>query len=252
MNLSAVNWRINRFISPDGVKMSHPSSASGLPDQQVESPFLEGLRPSEIDQVLAAATVRRFRERTVITRQGAKADHLYMLVEGRARYFIDTNKGQKLLLMWVAPGGLLGGGAATLSVVNYVASTEAVRDSRLLCWDRAAIRELLHRYPRLMDNGLSIAADYMTWSIETLVGLTSHTACERLAHILSGLDPLVGKQVREGFELDVTNEELASAANITPYTTSRLLNRWRKEGLVRKLRGRIILRAPEKLLANIS
>ena len=110
-----------------------------------------------------------------------------MLLKGRAGYFIDTNKGQKLLMMWIVPGGLIGGGAVPLKAVNYAASTEAVRDSTMLCWDRVVIRELVSRHPRLLDNSLSIAAEYLTWSINTFVGLISHTAPERLAHILLGL-----------------------------------------------------------------
>jgi len=225
-------------------------SAAPLADLAVESPFLEGLCPGEIEHVLAAATRRQVHARTIITRQGEPANHLYMLVTGRARYFIDTNKGQKMLLMWIVPGGMIGSGAVTPKIVNYAASAEAVRDSTLLCWDRAVIRELMARYPRLLDNSLSIAAEYLTWSIETFVGLTSHTAPERLAHILLGLVRILGEPVNEGVELDVTNEELASGANVTLYTVSRLLSGWQRRGLVRKLRGRIIVRSPETLLAH--
>ena len=228
-----------------------PLTAPSLAGLEIESPFLEGLRPSEVEQVVAAARTRTARANTVISRQGAPADHFYMLLKGRARYFIDTSKGQKLLMMWVVPGGLIGGAAVTRRFVNYAASTEAVRDCTLLYWDRAVIRELVSRYPRLLDNSLSIAAEYMMWSINTLVGLTSHTAPERLAYVLLGLVRLIGKEVSEGVELDVTNEELASGANITPFTTSRLLSRWQKQGLVRKLRGRVIVQSPEKLAADM-
>jgi len=225
-------------------------STSCLQDLKIQSPFLEGLRPAEVDDVLAATTWRHCRANTVLTRQGAPANHLYMLVEGRARYFVETHNGQKLLLMWVVPGGMIGGGAVTLKMLNYAASTETVRDTTLLCWDRRVVRQLVTRHPRLLDSALSIAAEYMIWSIETLVRLSSNTAAERLAHVLSGLARIIGRAVPEGLELDVTNEELASAANITLYTTSRLLSRWQKHNLVRKRRGRIILGSPEKLLAS--
>ena len=232
--------------------MSVPGSASFATTPKFHSPLLEGLRPLEIDQVLAAATRKHCRAGAVITRQGTPANHFYMLEEGRARYFIDTNKGQKLLMMWIVPGGVIGGGAATRKMLTYAASTEAVRDSTVLCWDRSVMRELLARYPQMLDNALTIAAEYMMWSIETYVGLTSHTAPERLAHILSGLARIIGQPVADGIELDITNEELASAANITLYTASRLLSRWQKLGLTRKGRGRIIVRSPEKLVAQVS
>jgi len=227
-----------------------PLAAPSFAALDIRSPFLEGLRPAEIGQILAAATRRHFRAPSIITRQGESADHFFMLVKGRARYFIDTNKGQKLLMMWVVPGGVIGGAAMTRKVLSYALSTEAVRDTTLLCWDRAVARELVTRYPRLLDNCLSVAAEYLAWSIDTFVGLTSHTAPERLAHVLLGLTRIIGQAVPDGVELDVTNEELASGANITLFTASRLLSRWQKRGLVRKFRGRIIVHSPEKLLAH--
>ena len=104
-----------------------PVSAPSLAELAAGSLLLEGLRPAEIDNIVAAATRRHVRAQAVITRQGTSADHLYMLVKGRAHYFIDTKKGQKLLMMWVVPGGLIGGAAVTLKIMNYVASTRAVR-----------------------------------------------------------------------------------------------------------------------------
>jgi len=59
--------------------------------------------------------------------------------------------------------------------------------------------------------------------------------------------PASAKKVSGGIELDVTNEELAHAANITPYTTSRVISEWHRTGAVRKHRGRILLRSLERL-----
>jgi CRP-like cAMP-binding protein len=52
-------------------------------------------------------------------------------------------------------------------------------------------------------------------------------------------------------EFDVTNEELASAANITPFTASRLLSKWQTSRAVVKRRGKILLRSPERLLLRV-
>ena len=52
-----------------------------------------------------------------------------------------------------------------------------------------------------------------------------------------------------GVELDVTNEELASAANITPFTASRLLSKWRRSGVIAKRRGKILIPSVVRLAA---
>jgi CRP-like cAMP-binding protein len=59
--------------------------------------FLEGLAPPEIKAVLAAAKPRRYMENSVVTNQDHPADHLFLLVSGRARYFYITPDGGRLL-----------------------------------------------------------------------------------------------------------------------------------------------------------
>ena len=66
------------------------------------------------------------------------------------------------------------------------------------------------------------------------------------------LAPLLGRAVREGVELAITNDELANAANITRYTASRLLNEWQRQRVVIKRRGKVVLRAPRQLFAHPS
>jgi CRP-like cAMP-binding protein len=89
--------------------------------------------------------------------------------------------------------------------------------------------------------------DYLSWYVGTHAALTSQTARERLAHVLLGYAPSIGQRVPGGIELDVTNEELADAANITPYTTSRLMSEWRRTGAIGKRRGKILLHSAKRL-----
>ena len=77
--------------------------------------------------------------------------------------------------------------------------------------------------------------------------LVSETAQQRLANVLTRLADSIGRPVAEGTELQVTNEELANAANITPFTASRLLSQWGAAGAITKHRGKLILRSPGHL-----
>jgi CRP-like cAMP-binding protein len=209
--------------------------------------LLRGLEQQEIDLILAAARHRRFRASSVITHQGDPANQLFLLCKGRARYFFHTPNGKKLILIWVTPGHIFGGAALAPSRSTYLASTEAVRNSSVLVWDGPTIRALARRFPRLMINAFHINMDYLSWYVGTHAALTSQSARQRLAHVLLGYAPSIGQKVSGGIELDVTNEELAHAANITPYTTSRIISEWHRTGAVRKHRGRILLRSLERL-----
>jgi CRP-like cAMP-binding protein len=60
----------------------------------------------------------------------------------------------------------------------------------------------------------------------------------------------VGHEARGGIELHITNEDLANAANVTPFTASRLMSEWQRSRGLEKRRGKVVLRSPERLFLN--
>ncbi len=210
--------------------------------------FFEGLAPREREIIFAAAITRKIPANSVITTQGTAADRLYLLLSGCMRMFYTTADGRKILLIWLAPGDVLGGASLIATRRNYIVSSETVKDSELLVWDRATFRGFIEKFPQLLDNALAIAGEYVDWYMTAHVALTCYTARERLGHVLLGLSRAIGEKVPGGTEIDVTNEDLANAANITPYTASRLMSQWQKSRAIIKHRGKVLLRSPERLL----
>jgi CRP/FNR family transcriptional regulator, nitrogen oxide reductase regulator len=218
------------------------------PAEQPKYRLLEGLSPRDRELVLAAAAVRRFSANTVVTTHGSPADRLYLLVSGYVRFFYTTPDGRKFLMIWIAPGEVFGGATLLPKATSYLVSCETVKESKALVWDRATIRGFAERFPQIMDNALTIAGEYVDWYMSAHIALSCHTARERLARVLLGLSRAIGEKVSDGIELDVTNEDLANAANITPYTTSRLMSEWQKNRTIVKRRGKVLLRSPEHLI----
>ena len=216
----------------------------------LNSRFLEGLAPAELREVLAAATQRHVLANSIVTNHGDSANHLFLLTKGRARFFYITGRGQKVLLHWLTPGEIFGAMSLLPSSSSYLVSTETVKDSLVLAWDRAIIRDLVARYPRLAVNALVTASDYLTLYVSTHVALIGATARERLANTLENLTRAIGQKVPGGIELDATNEELANAAHVTQFTASRLLSEWQRNGAVVKSRGKVLLRSPERLFLH--
>jgi CRP-like cAMP-binding protein len=216
--------------------------------------LLEGFAPGDLKAVLAVARQRHLPTNSVIASQGDHAHHLFLLTKGRARFFFDTREGKKVLLLWLTPGEMFGA-AAMLSIPSrYLVSAETVKDSSLLVWDRPTLRRIATRYPRLLENAFLITYDYLAWYIADHVALISNTASQRLARVLICLAETIGKKVADGFEFDATNEELASAANVTHFTTSRVLNEWQRNHAIVKRRGKVVIRSLERLLvcANLT
>jgi CRP/FNR family transcriptional regulator len=224
-------------------------------DVPPDDELLRGLKNEEIDLILAAARPLRFSAKSLITCRGEPADRLFLLWKGRARYFLETPDGKKLILIWITPGHIFGASALASPPSAYLVSTEAVsteavRNCIVLAWDGPTIRGLAKRFPRLMANAFETTKNYLSWYVGTHAALTSQSARERLAHVLLGYAPSIGKKVKGGIQLDVTNEELAEAANITPQTTSRLISKWQRTGAVRKRYGKLLLRSDKRLFLS--
>src|SRR5271155_3861325 len=218
--------------------------------KELKPRFLEGLSPQQVTLIVAAATMRRFPPHSVMAHEGYPADHLFLMIKGRARSFCMTPHGEKVSIFWFPPGEMCGGAAFLSRSVDYLASTEAVNNSTALVWDRATIRLLSNQYPRLAENALLIAYDYFVMYRALHISATCQTARQRLAQVLGNLATGMGQRSTEGVELDIRNEELANEANITIFTASRLLSEWRRKGILTKSRGKILLRSPEALMST--
>ena len=237
----------NLTSSPPFISGTASHAIYAAPAKHPKAKFLDGLPRQVRNSVLAAATHRRLCARSVVINQSDPADYLFLLLEGCARHFFMTPQGEKLLLFWLSPGDIFGGRALLSRPSTYLINTEMVKDSSVAVWHRDTIRKLAADNPTLFDNALEIASDYFAWYVATHCVLVSHTARQRLAHVLTSLSACIGRQVAGGVELDLSNEELASAANLTPFTTSRLLSGWQRRGAIAKRRGKVLLLKPDLL-----
>jgi CRP/FNR family transcriptional regulator, nitrogen oxide reductase regulator len=213
--------------------------------------FLEGIPPSDRAIILGAATARRFQGRTVIAREEHDAERAFMFLEGRGRTFTMTDKGEKVLLLWIFPGDASGGRAIMSRPMKYLVNTETVVDSCVLVWHRNALLGLTKQFPVLLENALLIASDYLESYRDLHLAASYDTAGKRVARALDRLVKDVGQRIEDGVEFNVSNEDLANEANVTIFTVSRLLSEWRRKGLLMKSRGKVVVRSPEQLINSV-
>jgi CRP-like cAMP-binding protein len=207
------------------------------------------LTPTELNSILSAATHRHFPKSAVVIHQGDPAEQLFLLSSGQGRQFVISRDGQKIILHWLTAGQFFGGVTILSHSYEYLASTEVLQDSCALVWDRKTMREIVSRFPILLENALSIAAtEHFAWSISARVSLSTDDAVGRIAHLLVSLACGIGKIGRDGVEIQVGNDDLAAGANVTPFTVSRTLREWQRNGILTKGRGKLLLRRPELLM----
>ena len=74
----------------------------------------------------------------------------------------------------------------------------------MLVWDRPTIRGFTERYPKLLENALLTASDYVAWHLMSHIGLACYTVRQRVAQVLVTLARTIGQETRGGVELQIS------------------------------------------------
>lgn len=226
------------------------ASSNAQPISTPQPAFLASIPARETAVIVSAAQVKIFPARQVIIRAGEPAAHLFLIRSGRVKYFRTTPGGAEIIFQWLTPEDVFGLGTLLKRPAGYVASAEAMENCEVLVWNHATIRSLAERYPQLAENALIVIQRYVLAYVERQVTFSDQTAGQRLAGMLLDLGHRTGRVSPHGIEIDATNEQLSGLADMTPFTASRWLSKWQRQGAVSKKRGKIVIRAPETLLVE--
>jgi CRP-like cAMP-binding protein len=175
--------------------------------------------------------------------EGDAATRLWLLVTGRAAAYRLASGGGKLFLRWGVPGDAFGLATIVRAPARYLVTIEAVQESSILVWDLPSYQALVLRCPSLSKAVNLVVANYLDGLIDALGARSFQTAEQRLARMLVMSAGQIGRTGREGVELDLTNEQLAVTAQVSLFTATRKLSNWQDRGILKKHRGKIVLRS---------
>jgi CRP/FNR family transcriptional regulator, nitrogen oxide reductase regulator len=209
-----------------------------------------GLEKQEANAILAAAAKRKFKALETIIRADGEATHMIMVRKGFVDFFVLTEKGQDVLVRRFVPGDVFGIASLLHEPLGYLGTASAVSDVEVLAWDQRDAARIARAYPRFSQNAFRLALRYIAIYAHRHTSLVFDTAQERLAYALTSTASRAGATLPTGVEVNIRNEDLASLADISIFTACRLMKKWERMGAVDKSRGRVLIRCPEKLLAE--
>jgi CRP-like cAMP-binding protein len=209
--------------------------------------FLADLDQRAVDKILSAAARQQSPARQQLLSAGQPATHLFMLRSGRVRYYKITKSGDEIVLHMLGNGDVFGLGTLLKQPTSYMGSAEAMSDCDLLVWEHASIRTQAAAHPQLAENALRIVLQYLRSYVDRHLGLVTTNAQHRLAITLLDLGHRTGRVLPNGVEIAATNEQLGSLADISRFTTSRLLKGWERSGAISKGREKVVIHIPEAL-----
>jgi CRP/FNR family transcriptional regulator, nitrogen oxide reductase regulator len=221
------------------------SQATDLTDR-----LLAGIEPGARRAILAGSHRRTIQPSQVLCRTGEPADRLFLLRKGRVRLGRLSSTGREVVLGILGPGDMFGLGSVLAANVDYMATAEVMERGEALIWTRDVIQRFAAGHPQIAGNVLHVALRYLAMFAERHERLLSRTAEQRLAHVLMRLASRSGVPSGPAVHIEIKNEQLASLADVSPFTTSRQLKDWERNGAVSKTRGAVDIICPEKLLLD--
>jgi CRP-like cAMP-binding protein len=225
-------------------------SPDGSRELALTSQLLGGLDAEVQRTIVAAAARRKLRAGQVLCRMDEPAEHLYLLLKGRVQLSRPVRSGHEVLVSVLVPGDVFGLVCLLTRRALYMGTAEAMEAGEALVWDRATVQRLARPNPQLTANALAVSLAMVAQFAARHEALMDASAPERLAHALSDLGLQSGTRSPDGIDIRIKNEQLAALADVSTFTTSRLLQQWEREGAVKKRRGAILIVDPDALLPH--
>lgn len=198
------------------------------------APYFVGLDEKELDGIDRRMRTMTFPAGSPIYRTGDIADALYVVAEGRVKVSQVTVDGTETVVDILVPGEMFGAMGA-LGEPYHVQSASALVGTCVLRIGQGDFRDVLAADARIGLRVLDDVAARLTRAQLDMGSQSTDTVGQRVATALLRLADKLGKsRGADGIVLEVplSRSDLAGLARSTPETVSRVMSRWKKQGIV--------------------
>lgn len=195
----------------------------------VAIPLFDGLSREQYDELATIVVAHSYRGGQIIFSEGDEGSGFYVVISGRVKVFKLSPDGKEQILHVFGPGEPFGE-ASVFAGQRFPAHAEALEESRIFFFPRAAFIELIKQDPSLALNMLAILSRRLRKFTLLVEDLSLKEVPGRLAAYLL----YMSKQRDESndLELDVAKGQLASLLGTIPETLSRILTKMVRHGLI--------------------
>lgn len=210
------------------------------------APLFAGVPVGELNEV-AAYAVRCTAGETLFG-QDDPGDAFFVLITGRIKIAHVTAEGHQVVLRYIGPGEVFGA-VPLFTNTGYPAASIAVTDSMALRWDRATTHRLLHRYPTIVSNALTIIGHRLHELQNRYRELATERVEQRVGRAILRLLEKAGhrEESRVQIAFPLSRQDIAEMTGTTLHTVRRILSEWEKRGVIQSGRMRVIIRDPAAL-----
>ena len=201
-------------------------------------PFFHDLPSTDFNWINDLFHERDYDVDQVICLSGEPAKKLFVVADGRVRLLRHSLTGKDILLDLLTSGEFFGA-ISGLGNEVYPDTAQAHSPCCILEVDREAFQQVLKRHPSVALTVIDIMAKRLRMANEHVQQLSALAVDARIASLLLMLGAKFGEQQEVGVLLQVplSREDLAGMAGTTIESTSRVMSRFQKDGLIRAGRG---------------
>jgi CRP-like cAMP-binding protein len=184
--------------------------------------------------------LRRIDAGSYIIREGEKPTHCVVLVTGYAFRQKVTGNGARQIISLCMPGDAVDLQNMFLDVSDH--SVQLLTQARVADIPREALQELVLTHPKIGEAVIQQSLVEASILREWVVNVGRRDARARIAHILCEFAVRLeqrGLAYDHGFELPMTQEQLADATGLTSVHVNRVLKSLEADGLISRKRRQI-------------
>lgn len=211
--------------------------------------LFDGIAPGTQAQLAAAERRRTFPAGTDLLTVGQQPECLYRIASGRVKIWRPSNDGEAMTLDYFGPGNVLGIVPVARREPMRVTMTAASR-VETHCWPATTIHRLLGEDALLSHNALNMVGKALNILSERIEEANSVNAEQRIGRALlrfAGEHAIWTADHHAA--IDLSRQDIADLTGSTLFTASRVLSEWSRQGVVKSMRGRVVIRDPESLAA---
>jgi CRP-like cAMP-binding protein len=215
------------------------------PEVLASMELFHDLSPAALEEVMAAARLRRLAKQTRIFDQGDPAERAYALIDGSVRISQAGSDGAEVVIRFIGPGEMFGA-VALFTNRQYPADATTLSNSLKISWSETDLLALLRRHPQIALNVIRIIGKRLKEAQERIRELATQRVEQRVAHAVLRLAQQAGHGTVDGttIEFPLRRKDVADISGTTLHTASRILIAWEKTGLLVSNNQRLTIRKP--------
>lgn len=185
---------------------------------------------------------RKYKKMEIIFHQGDDSHTLYLIVKGKVRIYSTSPGGEETSYRIFSERDVIGEFAA-IDGQPRSTTAKAMEDCVLIELERSKFLEYLTQMPELSMGLIKHLVDKLRWTTDYAETIARYDAKGRLLHIILQYNDLFGHEIEAGrvyeYKLYMNQEDLASMIGARREWVNRILQKWRKKGLLEVKRGKV-------------